>query len=197
MARGEANLYGGAPDKSPLALLLIDVINDMEFDGGEELLKQAIPAARRIARLKQAAQRRRIPIVYVNDNFGRWRSDFRNLIDHCLDDTVRGEPVARLLKPGKDDYFVLKPKHSGFYSTSLELLLDHLGAEELILAGFAAEICVLYTANDAYMRGYGLRVPRDCVASETTKDRDFALRHMKVRLRADIRAFDARRTLRR
>jgi nicotinamidase-related amidase len=196
MAGGKHNLHGSAPDKSPVALLLIDVINDMEFDGGAKLLKWAVPAARRIAKLKAEARRRGVPVIYVNDNFGRWRSDFKTLVRHCLEDRVRGEPVAKLLTPDEDDYFVLKPKHSGFYSTGLGILLDHLGASKLIVTGFATEICVLYTANDAYMRDYELIVPRDCVASETTAARNYALAQMKRYLRADVRPFETRHVFR-
>src|SRR6185369_6580115 len=106
------DLHGNAPDKSDVALLLIDVINDLEFEEGEQLLKHALPMARQIAKLKSRAKERGIPVVYVNDNFGRWRSDFTAQVEHCLKDGVRGQPIAELLKPGKDDYFVLKPKHS-------------------------------------------------------------------------------------
>src|SRR5689334_11229253 len=106
------DFYGYAPDKSEIALLLIDVINDLEFEGGQELLQHALPAARNIAVLKEAARRSNTPVIYVNDNFGRWRSDFTRIVDHCLHDGVRGQAIAQLLAPVDDDYFVLKPKHS-------------------------------------------------------------------------------------
>src|SRR5437016_13968235 len=134
------NLHGGATRKSPIALLLIDVINDMEFEEGHSLLKQALPAARKIAALKKRAQDAGIPVIYVNDNFGRWQSDFKKLVAHVIDDQTRGGPIGELLRPQPDDYFVLKPKHSGFFSTSLDLLLRHLGSETLILAGWAGDI---------------------------------------------------------
>src|SRR3982074_2300235 len=94
------DLDGNAPDKSEIALVLIDVINDFEFEGGEELLRTALPAARHIARLKQRAQHAGVPVIYVNDNFGRWRSDFKRIVTHCLSDNVRGRPIAELLAPG-------------------------------------------------------------------------------------------------
>ena len=75
----------------------------------------------------------------------------------------------RLLGPQHDDYAVVKPKHSGFYATPLELLLTHLGARSLVLTGLAGDACVLLTAADAYLRAYRLFVPGDCVASA---DRD-------------------------
>ena len=159
------DLHGSAPDESSVVLLLIDVINAMEFEGAEKLLEHAIPLARRIAELKRRAREARIPVVYVNDNFGRWQSDFRAVLEHVLEDGVPGRPVAELLAPDADDYFVLKPKHSGFFSTTLDTLLDYLGAKTLILTGVAGNICILFTANDAYMRDFHLVVPVDCVAS--------------------------------
>jgi nicotinamidase-related amidase len=188
VASGNRDLHGSAPDKSSVVLLLIDVINDLEFPGSIRLLRRALPAAKRIAALKKRARKHSIPVVYVNDNFGRWRSDFRRQVQHCIDDDVTGRPIATLLRPDDDDYFVLKPKHSGFFSTQLDILLDHLGAETLILTGFAGNLCVLYTANDAYMRDYNLIVPRDCVASETPAADRSALDHMRQWLKADTRA---------
>jgi len=123
----------------------------------------------------------------VNDNFGRWQSDFRAQYRKCASESSLGSPVARLLQPAHDDYFVLKPKHSAFYSTSLETLLRYLGARRLILTGFAADICVLFTANDAYMRDFELIVPSDCVAAETAVAKRRACDQMKRFLRADIR----------
>src|SRR5919202_5506490 len=116
------DLHGNVPDKASVALLLIDVINDLEFDSGRALLEHALPAARRLAELKRRAKESGVPVIYVNDNFGRWQSDFKKLLQHVLEDGVCGRPVAELLKPGDDDYFVLKPKHSGFFSTTLDIL---------------------------------------------------------------------------
>ena len=151
------------------ALVLIDVINDFDFPQAEALLRHALPAAERIAMLKERARRARIPTIYANDNFGRWRSDFRQQIQHCLEEGRRGSQIVELLRPAEDDYFVLKPMHSGFFSTTLEVLLERLQVQRLVLTGFAADICVLYTANDAYMRDFEVAVPSDCVASETKR----------------------------
>jgi nicotinamidase-related amidase len=155
------------PDNSHTVLILIDVINDFEFPGGEKLFRYAYPAARRIKSMKQAMRARGVPTIYANDNFGRWKSDFREVLDHCLEEGVRGKPVAELLRPGPEDYFVLKPKYSAFYGSALDTLLRYLGARELVLAGFAGDICVLFSASDARMRDYSLRIPRDCIASES------------------------------
>lgn len=182
------DLHGNAPDDSDIALLLIDVITDLEFEGGEELLRDALPAAKNIARLKERAQQAGVPVIYVNDNFGRWRSDFKKIVFHCLHDQVRGRPIAELLAPDEDDYFVLKPKHSGFFSTTLDLLLEYLGARKLVLTGFAGNNCVLFTANDAYLRDYELIVPADCTASIRTEENEYALKQMQQVLKARIQS---------
>lgn len=181
------DLHGSAPDKSRIALLLIDVINDLDFPEAEQLFQHALPMARQIAGLKKRAKQAQIPVVYVNDNFGRWRSDFNAQVDHCLHDGVRGKPVVELLQPEEDDYFVLKPKHSGFFSTALDTLLEYLGVNTVILTGVAANICVLFTANDAYMRDLHLVVPSDCVASNTPEENRYALEQMEKVLKADTR----------
>ena len=181
------DLHGNAPDKAPVALLLIDVINDLAFAGGKTLLKHALPMAKRLAALKRHAAQCGIPRIYVNDNFGRWQSDFPHVLRHCLGAASCGKPLATLLRPADDDYFVLKPKHSGFYSTTLDLLLQALGVHTLILTGIAGNICVLFTANDAYMREYALVIPADCVASKTTRENQHALHLMQTVLKADTR----------
>jgi nicotinamidase-related amidase len=180
------DLHGSVPDNADVALLLIDVINDLDFEGSEALFRYALPMAERIADLKARAKRAGIPIVYVNDNFGRWQSDFNKQVKHCLEDDVLGKPIVELLQPEENDYSVLKPKHSGFFSTTLDTLLDYLKVSTLILTGVAGNICVLFTANDAYMRDFNLIVPADCVASNTTEENEHALEQMKAVLKADI-----------
>jgi len=184
MPVGSHDLHGSAPDKSKAALLLIDVINDFDFPEAEELLRLALPAAKNIAALKRRAKDAGIPVVYVNDNFGRWRSDFQKTVEHCRES--RGKPFVELLLPDEDDYFVLKPKNSGFYSTTLDLLLTHLGASSLIITGIQGHNCVLFTANDAYERDYKIFVPSDCTASNTEEQNEHALKQMQTVLKADV-----------
>ncbi|HUQ76450.1 MAG TPA: isochorismatase family cysteine hydrolase [Burkholderiales bacterium] len=180
------DLHGSAPDDSRVVLLVIDMINAFDFEGAKAMLPRALAAAKAVARLKARARLAGIPTVYVNDNFGRWRSDFHELLDHCL--RSPGRNIARMLEPQPEDYFVLKPKHSGFQFTTLDVLLEHLGAETLILTGVAGNFCVLFTAHDAYMRDYRVVVPRDCIAS-LTKDNDrYALTHLAGVTKADVRA---------
>jgi nicotinamidase-related amidase len=181
------DLHGNVPDDAPAALLLIDVINDLEFEGGDRLLAHALPMAERIADLRVRARDAGIPTIYVNDNFGRWRSDLGKLIAHCLEDGVRGAPLVERLRPGERDYFVLKPKHSGFYATTLDTLLQYLDVETVIVGGLTADSCVLFTASDAYLRDLRLVIPSDCVASIEPEYARHALAHMARVLKADTR----------
>jgi len=185
MARASHDLHGSAPDKSEAALLLIDVINDFDFEEGDELLRLARPAGKNIAELKKRTKAAGIPCIYVNDNFGKWQSDFKKIVARCTAGDAKGKEFVKLLEPDDDDYFVLKPKHSGFYSTTLDLLLTHLNAKNLILTGIAGNNCVLFTANDAYMRDFKVFVPADCVVSNTEEENRYALKQMEVVLKAD------------
>jgi nicotinamidase-related amidase len=169
------------------ALLLIDVINDMDFDGSESLVRLAEPMARRLRLLKRRVRAVGLPTIYINDNFGRWQSDFRTLVEHCVNANVPGRNVARMLKPDRKDYFVLKPKQSAFYGTTLDTLLRDLKIKKLILTGIAGDNCVLFSANDAYMREFKLFIPSDCIASETEAENHYALQLMKKVVKADIR----------
>ena len=161
------------------ALLIIDMLNTLDFPEGKSLLRFALPAARCIAKLKKRLKQRGVPVIYVNDNFGQWQSDWKSVYNACSSKDSIGCELAQALKPEEDDYFVLKPKHSGFYSTTLDVLLSALGAKKLYLTGIAGNICVLFTANDAHMRDYEVVVPRDCIASNTKADNRYALRQMR------------------
>ena len=168
------------------ALVLIDVINDLAFEGSGVLVEQAEPMALRLAALKRRATAAGIPCIYVNDNFGRWRSDFRQTVAHCTSRRSPGRTVSRRLRPKRSDYFVLKPKHSGFYDTTLDTLLETLGIRRVILTGIAGNICVLFTANDAYMRGLRILAPSDCIVSNTPVDNDYALRQIATVLKGNV-----------
>ena len=182
MPEKNIDLHGSAPDKHKFALLLIDVINDFDFPEADQLLKYAQPMARNLLRLKRRAQKAGVPVVYVNDNFGRWKSDFRRTVEHCARHG-RGREVVESLRPEDNDYFVLKPKHSGFFSTTLETFPRYLETQTLILTGIAGNFCVLFTANDAYMRDFDLY----CTVSNTKKENGSALALMRKFLKADTR----------
>jgi nicotinamidase-related amidase len=179
-------LEGNAPDQSDVVLLLVDVICDFSFPDGDKLLPRAKRAAQKLAALRERAKRNGVPCIYANDNYGRWRSDFRALVQHCLREGSAGRPIVELLKPDTLDYFVLKPRHSAFYQTCLSVLLEHLQAKTLIIVGFATDSCVTFTATDAYLRGYSLIVAEDGTAACDLVGHRSALAQMKRTLHAQI-----------
>jgi nicotinamidase-related amidase len=158
---------------------MIDCINDLEFAGGEKVLPWAEKLAGRLVRFRGRARRAGMPVIYVNDNFGMWRDNFEDVVRHCERRGARGAGVSRRLRPGAKDYFILKPRHSAFYATSLVPLLEDLGVTELVLAGMATNLCVLFSAHDAHMRQYKLTVLSDCCAAESDFDHDVALKQLE------------------
>lgn len=180
----KSDLHGNAPDTCPLAVLLVDVINPMNFSEADKLLKAALPAAHHLMNLKQKARAAGVPVIYANDNFGRWRSDFHTVVKRCSEPGSKGRALVELLRPEPEDYFVLKPKHSAFFSTTLDTLLRYLGTQAVVLGGFATDICVLFTANDAYMRDLRLIIPPDGVAANEGHDHEAALDLMRRVLKA-------------
>jgi nicotinamidase-related amidase len=168
------------------ALLLIDVINDLAFEGSDAIVEQAEPMATRLSAFKRRAVAAGVPVIYINDNFGRWRSDFRHTVAHCTKRSSPGRLVSQRLRPTQRDYFVLKPKHSGFFDTTLDTLLGALRVRRLILTGIAGNICVLFTANDAYMRDLDIYAPADCIVSNTAVENDNALQQIGTVLKGEL-----------
>ena len=199
--RANANDAPVAVPVAGTALLLIDVVNDLAFDGSDAIVAQAESMAGPLARLKRRATAAGVPTIYINDNFGRWRSDFRRTVAHCTARSSPGHRISARLRPTARDYFVLKPRHSGFFDTTLDTLLEALRIRRVILAGIAGNICVLFTANDAYMRDYKIFAPADCIVSNTAAENDHALRQINTVLKGNVAAstrlrFHARRRLR-
>ena len=120
-----------------------------------------------------------VPVIYVNDNFGKWRSDVAALVAFCSRAGMPGARIVEILEPTTADYVVLKSTLSGFYQTPLDTMLRLGGVRHLLVTGFAADNCVLFTAADAYMRDFTLTVPRDCVAGQTAEITRTALRSME------------------
>jgi nicotinamidase-related amidase len=168
------------------ALLLIDFMNPLDFDGAQFLASRAVRAATRAAALKKRMHTRGAPVIYANDNFGRWESDFNAVVDACKRRGGASAAMATLLAPSPDDRSVLKPRHSAFFGTPLDFLLDELGVGGLVLAGLAADSCIMFTAHDAYLRKYDLWIPADCVASEKDAWRRDALAYMARVLKARV-----------
>ncbi|MGQ3000676.1 MAG: cysteine hydrolase family protein [Hydrogenophaga sp.] len=179
---GEAEL-----PRSRRALLLIDFINPLDFPEADELAGPALLAARAARQLASAARARGIPVIYANDNFGRWRSDFPTLVKRLAQGQGVSASMARLLRPQRGDLTVLKPMHSAFFGTPLDILLDQIGARSLVMAGLATDICIQLTAADAFLRGLKVHAPEDCTAAETDEKKAAALAYMRDILKCDTR----------
>ncbi|GAK08584.1 isochorismatase family cysteine hydrolase [Geomicrobium sp. JCM 19038] len=167
-----------------MAMLIIDMINDFSFEDGQDLLASASHLPEKISILKKQLKSHHVPIIYVNDNYGRWQSDFKDLYSHCLQQQGNVREFNEMIKPEDDDYFVLKPQFSGFYATPLDILLRQLDVQTLLICGIAGNMCVHFTANDAYMRKFKLFIPSDLSASLTEEENDQAISIMSTVLRA-------------
>lgn len=164
------------------ALLIIDMINNFDFSHGPILAKKALKIAEPIKGLKDQFNERQLPVIFINDHYNLWQADYHKIIEYCRN--PYSDPVYKRLLPDDKDYFLIKPKHSAFYGTALNTLLHQLKVNSLIVTGIAGNICVLFTANDAYMREYKLAIPNDCIASADDNDNQYALMMMKNVLKA-------------
>ncbi|WP_100332707.1 isochorismatase family cysteine hydrolase [Bacillus xiapuensis] len=174
--------------KNRYALLMIDFINDFNFPKGDLLARHTAAICPSLIKLKSFCRRKGIPIIYVNDHYGIWKADLEEIIEYTQNE--RSAYIIQQLKPAQEDYFLIKPKHSAFYGTGLHTLLNELGADTLIITGIAGNICVFFTANDAYMREYQLYIPEDGIASETEKENQYALHMMRNILNAQTETIE-------
>ena len=172
------------PSPVPVALLLIDVLTTFEFPDGDRILRGALKVRDALVKFKARAREARIPVLYVNDNFGDWRSEKEVLIGRCLQ--ARGAEFVRPLLPDSEDYFVLKPMHSAFYMTPLEVLLEHLQVETLILTGLTSNSCITVTAHDANMRGFDIYIPPDCCSARSATEHTQALAQLEAMAGANL-----------
>ena len=173
--------------RSRRVLLLVDFINPLDFPGAEKLASPAVAAARATAGLKEQLTSEGVTTIYANDNYGVWQSDFHSLVSTCLGmDGPPGE-IARLIYPQAGDLTILKPRHSAFYASPLELLLAEMRARELVICGLATDMCVQLTAGDAFLREFSTWVPADCTAAESSTAKTASLEFMASVLKCDTR----------
>jgi len=173
--------------RSKRVLLLVDFINPLNFPGSEKLAPTALKAARSTARLKERLSAEGVPTIYANDNYGVWQSDFHSLVSTCLGMEGPAGEIAKLLYPQAEDITILKPRHSAFHASPLDLLLKEIGAEDLVICGLATDMCVQLTAGDAFLREYRCWVPADCTAAETPGAKKASLAYMADVLKCDVR----------
>ena len=166
------------------ALVVIDMINTYDHEDAERLRESAKRVVPVIADLVDRARQADAPIIYVNDNFGQWRSDQDALVESALggEHASLVEPIV----PDEDSMFVVKARHSIFYETPLEYLLRQEAIDDIVLTGQATEQCILYSALDAHIRHIPVVVPRDAVAHIDEDLAEAALRMMETNMDAGV-----------
>ena len=177
--------------KSSQVVLFIDLLNHFEFPDGRQLLRHSLPVAGRLVKLKRRAKRAKVPVVYVNDNFGQWRSDAKKILEYCVRDEAIGKEFVQEIAPDGEDYFVLKPMHSAFYQSPLDALLRYFGATSVILCGISTNSCIVCTAHDGKMRDLKVTVAGDCCAASSVRLHTQALEHMKTTAGARVACSDS------
>ena len=166
------------------ALVVIDMLNTYDFDDADALAESAEEVVPNIAKLLARAEDEDVPIIYVNDNYGDWNSSADELVKRALE----GErpQLIEPIKPPQDVSFVIKARHTIFYGTPLEYLLQTREIDRLVMTGQVTEQCVLYSALDAYVRHVEVAVPRDAVAHIHEDLAEAALRMMELNMGADV-----------
>ena len=166
------------------ALVVIDMINTYDHEDAERLRESAEEVVPVLSDLVERARKAGAPVIYVNDNFGQWRSDQ----DALVQDALAGEHASLVepIVPDEDALFVVKARHSIFYETPLEYLLRTQEIDEIVLTGQATEQCILYSALDAHIRHIPVIVPREAVAHIHEDLAQAALRMMEVNMDAEV-----------
>jgi nicotinamidase-related amidase len=172
--------------KAASVLLLVDVINPLNFPGSQDLAGPAVEAAQAIRALKARMRKEGIPTIYANDNYGVWASNFDGLVKQCAAEQGPSAELVRLLRPKRGDLVILKPRHSAFLGTPLDLMLHQMGVRKVILAGFATDMCIQLTAMDGFLREYQMKVPSDCTAAESGEFKQQSLDYMERILKCDV-----------
>lgn len=167
------------------ALIVIDMLNRYDFDDAAPLVESVQERLPRIVALRdEARERDDALLVYVNDNYDAWDSGRQELVDKALDGD-HPELVEPIVPEGPVP-FLPKGRHSIFYQTALSHLLRIEEVERVVLVGQVTEQCVLYSALDAYLRGFEVVVPPDAVAHIHPDLAKAALRMMEINMHADV-----------
>lgn len=167
------------------ALLLVDLFNRFDYEGGAALARQTLRILPALRRLRDGFDARGLPVIHANDNFLDWSASFADLVAACRATPGPAAGVAEALGPARHHCYLLKPRHSAFLATPLPLMLHDLGADGVVIAGIATDSCVLATAQDAKMRGVPFRVPADATAAISPARKAAALQVLRTSLLAD------------
>ncbi len=167
------------------ALIVIDMLNTYDHEDGDALAESVRTALPQVVDLRdQAKEREDVLLIYSNDNYDEWHSGRHDLVEQALNgkhpDLV--EPIA----PTDPLPFIPKGRHSVFYQTAMSHVLKIEDVKRVVMVGQVTEQCILYSALDAYLRGFELVVPRDAVAHIDDELADAALKMMKRNLHAEL-----------
>ncbi|MGW6420474.1 isochorismatase family cysteine hydrolase [Streptomyces sp. NPDC055055] len=173
---------------SDTALIVIDMLNSYDHDDADALVPSVRDALPFVQELLKRARAAALPVIYVNDNFGQWRSHHGELIDAALAGH-HPELVDRIV-PDQDSLFIVKARHSIFFETPLHYLLGQLGVQHLVLCGQVTEQCILYSALDAHVRHFDVSVVPQAVAHIDPELAGAALRMMETNMSTTLVQLD-------
>ncbi|MEU9082714.1 isochorismatase family cysteine hydrolase [Streptomyces sp. NPDC048357] len=163
---------------------MIDMLNTYEHEDAEVLVKSVREALPGVGVLLERARAAIAPVVYVNDNFGRWRSHHGEILEAAL--AGRYADLVEPIAPDEESLFVVKARHSVFFETPLAYLLGQLDVHRVVLCGQVTKQCVLYSALDAHIRHLDVVVALDAVAHIDAGLADAALRMMERNMSAEL-----------
>lgn len=166
------------------ALIMVDLINSFSFKHGCVLAEKTEKMLTNINLLRNLFIKREFPIIYVNDHYKQNNPTAEKIIKYCTNPLSYN--IIQEIKPKGPEYCIFKPNYSGFYQTELDKELKKQKVTHLILLGVAGNRCVLFTANDAFMRDYNLIIPYDAISSITDYDEKVAIYMMKDILNAKL-----------
>jgi nicotinamidase-related amidase len=166
------------------ALIVVDMVQTYDFDDAERLVNNVERIVDPLRDLIQRAKRDADRVIYVNDNFGDWHSERQRLVETAL--ATEHAKLVEAIKPDDDATFIVKARHSIFYGTPLDYMLDMEGIEQIVLTGQVTEQCILYSALDAHVRSRPTVVPRDCVAHIDDDLAKAALKMMERNMDAEV-----------
>jgi nicotinamidase-related amidase len=169
---------------SRIATIVIDMLNPYDHEDADELAEQARTRIEPIKQLIDATREGDAELIYVNDNYGDFTVTRQGLVERAMNGQC--PELVEPIKPPDDVNFIHKVRHSAFYSSSLEYLLRDLEVDTLILAGQVTEQCILYSALDAYVRHFNVRIPTDGVIPIDDELGDAAMTMMERNMSAHL-----------
>jgi nicotinamidase-related amidase len=184
MERRESRHRRHGGEGGETALIVVDMLNAYEHPEADRLAERVADALPGVRTLLHRATEAETQVVYVNDNYGDWNSSSEELAQAAMDG-AHPELVEPVL-PVEGQSFVVKARHSTFFETPLEYLLDQMGVGRLVFTGQVTEQCILYSALDAYVRHFDVVVATDAVAAIYDDLGEAALQLMERNMGADL-----------